>query len=144
MKEDFGPVGSVEDFVLVPPGTYTCRIAEVREGITRDGSARWALRLEVADGEYAGRTAAWDGLVWSERGLMRVKFVLERLGFDVGGVLEVEPGDLVGRRARVQLFEEEWYDSRTGRQRTRLSVPYTGYDEAPMDWDARISREAAS
>ena len=47
-------------------------IEEVRPGATREGSPRWACRLEVAEGEYAGRTAAWDSLVFSERGLPRV------------------------------------------------------------------------
>jgi hypothetical protein len=127
---DFSQVEDVESFVSIPEGRYLCRIAEVREGETRDGALRWALRLEVAEGEYAGRTGAWDGLVWSERGLARVKHVLGVLGLDTTGNLEVQPADLLGRLARVDLFVEEWQDQRTGRRTERLAVPYLGYEPA--------------
>jgi hypothetical protein len=128
MKIDFSSVDDLESYVSVPDGTYACRIAEVREGVTRDGSARWAIRLEVAEGDHAGRTAAWDGLVWSERGLPRVKQVLAALGFDVSGTLELHPQDLNGLRARVQFVTEEREDPLTGRKVTRLRVPYAGYE----------------
>ena len=92
MKIDSSSIEDLESYVSVPDGTYACRIAEVREGTTRDGSARWAIRLEVAEGDHAGRTAAWDALIWSTRGLPRVKQVLASLGFDVSGTLELPPG----------------------------------------------------
>ncbi len=130
MRMDFSQIEDVQDFVSVPEGTYACRVAEVREGRTRDGNPRWAMRLEVAEGEYAGRTAAWDGLSWTERGLHRVKFVLEKLGFDVRGELDLEPGELVGRQAVVELLTEEWEDPLTGNRQLRLRVPYAGYQSA--------------
>ena len=128
MKLDFSSIDDSESFVSIPEGTYVCRVAEVRQGITREGSPRWGLRLEVAEGEYAGRTAAWDGLVFSERGLPRVKLVLERLGLDVSGTIDLHPNDLNGLRARVQLLTEEREDPLTGKRQTRLRVPYTGYE----------------
>jgi hypothetical protein len=127
---DFGRVGEVQDFKSIPAGEYTVRIEEVRVGVTRDGAERWAMRLVVTDGDYAGRTAAWDGLTWSERGLPRVKFVLARLGFDVAGRLALESGDLVGHEAHVRLVEEERTDAATGEQVVRLKVPYTGWARA--------------
>ncbi len=128
MKLDFSAVDDTESFVSIPEGTYLCRIAEVREGRTREGSPRWGLRLEVAEGEHAGRTAAWDGLTFSERGLPRVKQVLARLGFDVSGTLDLHPSDLMGLRARVQFVTEEREDPLTGRRVVRLRVPYAGYE----------------
>jgi hypothetical protein len=128
MKLDFTNVEDAESYVSIPEGTYVCRIAEVREGLTRDGSPRWGLRLEVVEGEYAGRTAAWDGLIFSERGLPRVKQVLQRFGFDVSGALELHPTDLVDLRARAQCLLEEYEDKLTGRRQTRLRVPYLGYE----------------
>jgi hypothetical protein len=128
MKLDFSAIDDIESFVTIPEGTYACRIAEVRPGATREGSPRWAFRLEVAEGEYAGRTAAWDSLVFSERGLPRVKQVLACLGFDVRGTVDLEPADLHGLRARVQVLIEEREDPLTGTRRKRLRVPYTGYE----------------
>ena len=127
-EHDFGRVDEVQDFKSIPAGEYTVKIDEVRVGVTRDGSERWAMRLVVTDGDYAGRTAAWDGLAWSERGLPRVKFVLSRLGFDVAGRLALEPDDLVGHEAHVRLIEEEQTDATTGRRVVRLKVPYTGWN----------------
>ena len=130
MRFDFSSVDDVETYVFVPEGEHDCRIADVREGTSRDGSVRWSFRLEVLGGEYAGRTAAWDSLTWSERGVYRVKKVLEALGLDVKGELEIEPNDLMNLQARVRVIPEEREDPVTGRRQVRMRVPYLGY--APM------------
>jgi hypothetical protein len=130
MHYDFSLVEDKESFVSVPQGVYVCRVAEARPGLARDGSERWRMRLEVAEGEWAGRTAAWDSLTWSERGIHRVKRVLQALGFDVRGEVELSPEDLVGRCARVVLEPEQWEDPTTGKTQTRLAVPYLGYSPA--------------
>jgi len=124
---DFSQIEDIESFVSIPEGPYYCRVAEVRSGVARDGSVRWNLRLEVSRGEYAGRTAGWDSLTWSERGIRRVKRVLGALGLDVRGALEVEPADLVDREAHVLFEPEEREDQLTGRRSVRLRVPYAGF-----------------
>lgn len=127
MQFDFSQLEDGESFISVPEGTYLCRVAEVREGLARDGSARWGYRLEVAEGEYAGRTAAWDAITWSDRGIHRVKRVLSALGVDTSGPVEIEAADLVGLRAFATLEPEEREDPVTGRRQIRLRVPYAGY-----------------
>ena len=72
--------------------------------------------------------AGWDGLVWSDRGLPRVKEVLLRLGYDVSGIVDLDPLDLVGRRVQAQFVTEEREDPSTGRTVARLRVPYMGYE----------------
>lgn len=129
MEIDFSQVDDTEDYVSIPEGVYACRVAEVREGYTRDGDRRWGMRLEVTDGEYAGRTAAWDGVSWSERGMQRAKFVLSKLGFDTGGRLELEARDLLGRTAWVEVRVEDRVDPVTGARTRRLRVPFLGYGE---------------
>jgi hypothetical protein len=133
MRYDFSNVEDIESFVSVPEGRYLCRVAEVREGLARDGSARWSLRLEVADGDYAGRTAGWDSLTWSERGLPRVKRVLETLGLDTQGVVDIDSSELIGRRVTAVFQEEEREDPLSGRRTLRLRVPYSGYSPAEND-----------
>ena len=130
MRFNLGKVVDRDSFVSVPEGTHLCRVAEVRPGLSRDGSQRWSYRLEVAAGEYAGRTAAWDSLTWSERGVIRVKRVLAAFGFDVSGEVELEAHDLVGLQALVQVQKEEWEDPITGRKQERLTVPFLGYQPA--------------
>src|SRR5688572_25754416 len=138
MRFDFSSVDDVESYVSVPAGAHNVRIAEVREGRSREGMPRWTFRLEVLDGDYAGRTAAWDSITWSERGVFRVKRVLEALGLDVRGELEIDSQDLVNLQARVQVAPEEREDPLTGHRQVRMRVPYLGY--APLDRNARNGR----
>ena len=133
MRFDFSDVEDIESFVSVPEGRYLCRVAEVREGLARDGSVRWSLRLEVAEGEYAGRTAGWDSLTWSERGVLRVKRVLSDLGLDTRGVVEVRADELVGRQVVADFQQEEREDATNGRRVLRLVVPYSGYSRAESE-----------
>lgn len=133
MRFDFSQVQDVESFVSIPEGSYPCRVAEVREGLARDGSVRWSLRLEVLDGEYAGRTAGWDGLTWSDRGVLRVQRVLEAMGFQVTGEVDIEPSELLGRQVRATFVAEEREDPLSGRRTVRLRVPYSGY--SPLEED---------
>lgn len=132
---DFSQVETVDSYVTIPEGRYLCRVAEVREGETRKGALRWAMRLEVADGDLAGRTAAWDGLVWSDKGLARVKHVLGAMGFDVSGALDLQSQELLGCMVFVEFFIEEWADPNSDRRTERLSVPYLGYEPAPGEAD---------
>jgi len=127
MQHDFSLVEDTTRFVSVPEGSYLCKVAEVRPGRARDGSERWSMRLEVVGGELSGKTAAWDSITWSERGVYRVKKVLECLGFDVSGPLDVQPLELLDRRAEVQIELEEWDGPAGGDPRVRTTVPYMGY-----------------
>lgn len=144
MRFDFSSVEDVESYVSVPEGVHAVRIAEVREGRSRDGSVRWTFRIEVLDGDYAGRTAAWDSLTWSERGVFRVKKVLEAFGLDVRGELEIDSKDLVNLQARAQVVPEEREDPMTGRRQVRMRVPYLGYTRLAKNGEhASIERNEA-
>jgi Protein of unknown function (DUF669) len=140
VRFDFSSVDDVDSYVFVPEGEHNCRVADVREGTSRDGSVRWSFRLEVLDGQWAGRTAAWDSLTWSERGVYRVKKVLEALGLDVKGELEIDPQDLLDLQARVRVIPEEREDPVTGRKQVRMRVPYLGY--SPLRQETTETRDA--
>ncbi len=130
MYWDFNNVDDTEDFASLPQGWYTVKVEEVRESRTRDGDNRWGLKLVVMDGAFAGRIAAWDGLVWSERGSSRAKRLLTALAFDAHGAIEIEPHDLLGRSMDVELVPEEWENPVTGRRQRRNTVPYDGFASA--------------
>ena len=130
MQIDLSSVDDVESFISIPEGQYLCRVADVRPGLTREGKPRWSMRLEVMEGQYAGRTAAWDNVVWSERGLPRAKRLLEAFGFDVSRPLDLEPDDLKGRRIFAHFVTEEREDPATGQRVKRLRVPYSGFEAA--------------
>lgn len=144
MRADFSRVKDERNFVAVPAGTYYCKVADVRPGRARDGSERWGLRLEVVGGDWSGKTAAWDSITWSERGIYRVKCVLESFGFDVSGELEVEPRELLGRTAHVEVQLEEWEDPEAGRRHVRTAVPFLGYAKANGERDPGLLNGAAT
>jgi hypothetical protein len=127
MRYDIGTVEDKDSYASVPEGVYECKVTDVRVTTARDGSERWSLRLVVVGGEYAGRTAAWDSITWSDRGVVRVKRVLEALGFDVSGEVELEARDLQGLQARVQVILEQYADPLSGRRQERMTVPYAGW-----------------
>lgn len=120
------------DFVSIPAGTYLCEIAEVRVGTTKAGDPRWAIRLVVAEGEFTGRHAAWDGLVFSTRGQARVRRVFGELGLPNEGRVEIEPADLQGRRALVEVGPTEFVTP-AGETIRRNDVPYDGYRAVPEE-----------
>ena len=141
MERDFSQINEEEGGLVVPNGMYLCRIADVRERKARDGSPQWGLQLEAVGGDYAGRTLAWDNITWSERGVFRIKKVLAALGFDVSGLLSVEPSQLVDLRVQV-LLEVEEYENLGGTTR-RMAVPYNGYfaagaEDLPLTADAQV------
>lgn len=132
MEIDFDNRERVSDFVTVPAGTYLCRIAEVRPGTTRAGDERWSLRLVVAEGQHVGKQAAWDSLVFSTRGRSRARIVLQALGLPASGRVQIEPVDLEGRHALVEIRPAE-YQSPSGEVVRRNEVPYDGIRAAPFE-----------
>ena len=126
MNLDFDDREQVTDYISVPAGTYLCRITDVRERLTRNSDALWALKLVVAEGEFTGRDAAWDNLVFSSRGLNRVKTVFAALGLPSDGKIQVDPMDLTGREVLVTVRPAE-YLSAEGSMIRRNEVPYDGY-----------------
>ena len=139
MEIDFDSADSVSDYVTVPPGTYLCRVAEVRTGTTRAGDERWSVRLVVAEGQHVGKQAAWDNLVFSSRGRARVRLVMQALGLPAAGRVEIEPGDLEDRSALVEVRPTE-YQNAGGQMIRRNEVPYDGYRLVP---DATEERNEA-
>lgn len=137
MRFDFDSVASDRMFTSVPEGTHVCHITEVREQTARDGSPRWIFRLVVTTGDFAGRTAGWDSITWSERGVHRVQQVLCALGVDARGEVELDASELIGLRARVRFELEEREDAKTGRRDLWLRVPYAGYSALEDDEEDR-------
>ena len=142
MRVDFSEVVDVEEFVSVPEGTYSCRLCDVHESTTRDGNPRLWFRLVVDSGDHAGKLAAVDGISLTPRAMSRAKHVLDKLGFDVSGEVELTPESLDGRRVQVQIVLEEREDPEAGRRQVRNRVPYRGYESAdseaePVPWDQR-------
>ena len=143
MEIDFDATDRLSDFVTVPAGTYVCRIAEIRPGTTRAGDERWSMRLVVAEGQHVGKQAAWDSLVFSSRGRTRARAVLQALGLPSRGKVQIEPSDLEGRTALVEIRPAE-YQTPGGEVVRRNEVPYDGYRAADGSPNPKAARPAMS
>jgi hypothetical protein len=129
MEIDFEGADRVSDYVTVPAGTYVCRIAEIRPGTTRAGDDQAQRPSLVAEGQHVGKQAAWDSLVFSPRGRARARVVLQALGLPATGKVTIEPKDLEGRQALVDIRPAE-YQAPSGDVVRRNEVPYDGYRPA--------------
>jgi hypothetical protein len=143
MEFDFDATDRVSDFITIPAGTYVCRVAEIRPGTTRAGDERWSLRLVVAEGQHVGKQAAWDSLVFSTRGRGRARMVLQALGLPASGKVQIQPSDLEGRSALVEIRPAE-YQSPSGEVVRRNEVPYDGFRGLPAEDAEREPRTAES
>jgi hypothetical protein len=137
MKIDLSQIDDIEDLRSVPAGEYHCKAVEVSESDSPAGHIRWGMRWEIVSGDFKGRTACWDSLHWSERGLPRVKFVLQMLGLKAEGPLDLQTDDIVGREALVEIVPEEREDPVSGVRRLMNRVPYAGYAPAPVEVASR-------
>ena len=126
---DFGGRKRPLDYTCVPEGTYLCRIAEARHGLTRNGHPRWGLKFVVHEGPEAGRLAAWDGLTFSPEAAARTQLVLKALGLPHQGRVRIEQTDLVGRLAFVEV-ESGIYRPENKEPVRRNKVPYGGVHPA--------------
>ena len=122
LEEDNG----VDDFVVVGEGEYRMRVGAANVVNGADGRVSWMLRMELVDGDMAGRTAVLDWLNFDPRGMRRARFVLEALGFDVSGPLEVDAHELIGRKACVRIMTEETQRETDQRTQRRSRITYDG------------------
>jgi len=122
---NFASIDSVNDFAPLPDGEYTCNLADIETDITRAGDPMWKLRWAVEAGEYAGRIL-FDNLVFSPKAMPRVKLVCASCGLDVTGEVDLEPSMLMGKRARVTVYVEEFRDD-AGIAKVRNRIPFGGY-----------------
>ncbi len=132
MKVDLENADQISDFTTIPAGTYMCRVEEVRERQSRAGDTMWGIRLVVCEGEFTGKMAAWDNLVFSNRGLNRLRLILRSMGLPTEGQFDLSPDDLIDKRVFVEVRPAEYHSPEGGMTR-RNEIPYEGYQSPVRD-----------
>ena len=140
---DMDDAQPVWDYCMVPEGIYACSVDEVRLGLTRAGDEKWSIKFVVAEGNHAGKFAAWDALVFNERCKGRVGLILTALGLPNTGKVTIGPGDLEGRTAVIKLFAKE-YISYAGYRIRRHDVFYSQHYVAAAEAEAVEDHVAAA
>jgi len=125
---NFATIDAIANFAPLPDGARICTLTDIETDVTRAGDPMWKLRWTVEGGEYAGRLL-FDNLAFSAKALPRVKLICECCGLDVSGEIDLEPGMLLEKRARVTTYIEEYVDD-SGATKARNRIPYDGYASA--------------
>jgi hypothetical protein len=126
-RVNFGNGEPPQEYLPLPPGTYECRLAEVKERLTQRGDEMWQLRFVVRSGEHAGHYI-WDTLFFSEAALTRVKRLCESVGVDASGEMDLTPEPFIGKLCNVTVRIERG-NGKGGPLRNK--VTFLGY--APLE-----------
>lgn len=90
-----------------PPGTYTCKVADCKEGKSSGGHPQLELSYTVESGEYQGAEIR-DWLVVVQATLGKVRALIEATG-GTWPLEEIDPKDLIGRYLEVVTRREPHY-----------------------------------
>ena len=90
----------VEELKPIPPGKYSATIVKATEGISKAGNEKIDLQYRIEGAKFDGRIV-FDTLTFTAKALFRVKNTLRGLGFPAKFKGEVNPGDLVGKSAKI-------------------------------------------
>ncbi len=122
-------LAEVEDtaFELLPNGSYPCLIAECEFTYSQaSGNPMWTLKLEVAEGEFAGRTL-YTHLVWAGKGLGMTKQTIGRIApelleaqFDCND--EEVIGSMLGKDVTAKVTSRKW----DGQMRNNVAGLFAG------------------
>ena len=127
-KRDWDKVPDSESWI-VPAGEYLCEVTDVETSQTQYGDEMWSLKLTVKQGEFAGKWF-FDRLIFSEKGVSRVKLVCGKFGIELKGQMDLEPEHLLNRCALVTTDIDTYEHMESGQMRKRNNVPFDGYRRA--------------
>jgi hypothetical protein len=93
----------------LPPGWYECQLQAVDVGTTQHGDEMWTCKWGVIAGVHKERHFL-DRWVWSRKGLQRIKIILKKLGLQPTGQASLEPEDIGGTYAHVEVKVQQYTD----------------------------------
>lgn len=122
----------------VPDGQYACTVAHAEETVSANQNDMIKLTLGIVKGEHAGRQLPFDYLVFSDKAISRVAYVLKALGVPIPqGQFALDAASLIGRKALVTVKTkmEPAKDGYDAREQQRIIA----YDAAPgSEQDAAV------
>jgi hypothetical protein len=131
MKINFAEVQNASEYEPVPDGSYVVEIEDVEETATKNGDDMFRLKHRVIEGDQKGR-CVFDNVPLTQAAWPRLKLILESVGVEVSGEVDVVPSLLVGRRCRVEVRTTSFVDKK-GKEAKRNEVPFRGYSHADGD-----------
>jgi hypothetical protein len=112
-------------FEIIPRGTYQAEVDELTFGLSQaSGSPMWTARMNIVEGEYAGRKLTWYAS-FSRKALPFTKANLNRLAPEIIAQGAFNPqqiadsGQLLGRRIGIRVGTQKGDD---GIERNQISA----------------------
>lgn len=106
---DFSNVPDAPDYEPLPEGQYHIVVTDIENSRSKAGNPLWKWQMTVLAGPYRGRHLS-DQATFTEKGLMRVKYVLGHLAdVDASGNVELAKAlkQFVGKQAIASVVIEE-------------------------------------
>jgi hypothetical protein len=96
----------------VEPGTYTARVTDFRETVSKADNVMFEVYLEITSGPFAGKQII-DRLPQTERAMFRSAAFLQALGVRIAKKkLALNPKSLIGRPVDILVEDGEPYNGR--------------------------------
>lgn len=130
-RVDFSKADEATGFAPIPDGQYKACVEKVEERTTSTGSDMWSVEWRIVEGKYLGRKI-FDNLVFSQKGMGRVKLMLKRMGFDVSGELDCQPEMIHGKQLFISVYTDSYAD-REGTERKVNRIVYDGFTSMTPD-----------
>lgn len=100
-------VPDATDFTPIPEGKYPVLVTKVEGGTTKtNNDEMWTMELTVCAGEFIGRKFT-DRLVFSEKGVGRIKRALKAMGLDVTVEANYSPVDILDKKFVADVIIDE-------------------------------------
>ena len=96
----------------VDPGTYTARVTDFRETVSKADNVMFEVYLEITSGPFAGKQII-DRLPQTEKAMFRSAAFLQALGVKIAKKkLSLNPKSLIGRMVDILVEDGKPYNGR--------------------------------
>ena len=100
----------------VPEGEYIVEVTSFEEKESSNGNPGLSWKWKVVEGDYKGATI-WDNTSLLPQALWRLKNLLDCLGIDTSGEVNLVAKEILGKRALVEISIETYQ----GKERSRIT-----------------------
>jgi len=106
------------DFSSIPAnepleeGIYEFTIIEAEETKSRE---KGTPMIKITFEELQTKKRVWENFILTEKALWKLRSLLEVLGYECGGPIELDPEDLIGSTVRCKVIGDTYNDQPVNR-----------------------------
>lgn len=97
----------VKSFKAVPEGPYLFEVTSVEQGTSQNDNPTLKFELAVAEGKFEG-SKVWHTTTLTKEAMWKTREVLDALGQEVDGEVDIDLDELVGARCGGNVYHDEY------------------------------------